>query len=484
MEHSKRWLLSVLLIAPFMAQADATIVNVATPSIHAGLGASPDMLQLVVGGYLIAVAMMLITGARLGQAYGYRRAFLAGVSLFGLASLACGLAPSPGLLVAARVLQGAGAGLMYPQTMTGIQLHFDGRERIRAIGRYAMALSTGAVSGQILGGVLVSADVAGLRWRSVFLVNLPVAVVAVVAALRYLPADGHGRARLDLAGVAMLSVSVLLLVVPLTLGGSAGWPPWTWACLAASVPATVGFAITELRVAASGGAPLLNMHLLRVPAVRWGLVTLAVATSTYYALMFTLAQYLQGGLGFSPVASGLTLVPWVAAFGLAGQLVRRLPESRWLPACGCLLLAAAFAGLSAGLFAGQRGEILLAPLFGLGGLGLGIQFATLAGRMTAAVQPRYAADISGASSTLIQIGGSIGVAALGALYLAAAHGAAAHGTRPHGSGAALGTGFAVTTAVMAALAVVAAATASRATRPAPDPAAATATTRSLEEARR
>ena len=170
-----------------MAQADVTVVNVATPSIPRHLGASGAMLQLVIGGYLIALAMMLITGARLGQAFGYRRAFVAGVTLFSLASLACGLAPDPIVLVIARVLQGAAAGAMFPQTLTGIQLHFAGADRVRAISRYALALSAGAVSGQVLGGLLVSADVAGLGWRPIFLINVPVGVLAVAAALRYLP---------------------------------------------------------------------------------------------------------------------------------------------------------------------------------------------------------------------------------------------------------------------------------------------------------
>jgi len=193
-KSSRRWLLlGVLLTAPFMAQADVTIVNVATPSVHADLGASGAALQLVVGGYLIALAMMLVTGARLGQAFGYRRAFLAGVSLFSLASLACGLAPDPVVLITARALQGAAAGVMFPQALTGIQLHFSGTERMRAISGYALALSAGAVSGQVLGGLLVSADVAGLGWRSVFLVNVPVGAAAVVAGLRYLPAGHAGR---------------------------------------------------------------------------------------------------------------------------------------------------------------------------------------------------------------------------------------------------------------------------------------------------
>ncbi len=221
--NRRLWLLlGVLLTAPFMAQADVTIVNVATPSIHADLGASGAALQLVVGGYLIALAMLLITGARLGQAFGYRRVFVAGVSLFTLASLACGLAVDPVVLIIARVLQGAAAGVMFPQTLTGIQLHFSGAERVRAISRYALALSAGAVSGQVLGGLLVSANLAGLGWRPVFLINVPVGVAAAAGALRYLPADSRGQSRLDLAGVALLSVTVLLIVVPLTVGNSAG----------------------------------------------------------------------------------------------------------------------------------------------------------------------------------------------------------------------------------------------------------------------
>jgi len=155
------WLLGVLLVVPFMSQADATIANVATPSIHTDLGASGAMLELVVGSYLIAFAVLLITGARLGQSHGYRRLLILGVGLFAAASLLCGLAPNPITLVAARVLQGFGAALMFPQTLTGIQLNFTGAQRTRAIGLYALALSAGAVVGQILGGALISADIAG-----------------------------------------------------------------------------------------------------------------------------------------------------------------------------------------------------------------------------------------------------------------------------------------------------------------------------------
>ena len=270
--------------------------------------------------------------------------------------------------------------------------------------------------------------------------------------LRYLPADSRGQSRLDLAGVALLSVTVLLIVVPLTVGNSADWPAWAWASLAASLPAAAAFIAAERLVAGRGGTPLLDVGLFRVPVVRWSLVALTTASGTYYVLLFTVAQYLQGGLGRGPALSGLMLVPWVAAFGLAGQIVRRLPASRWLPAAGCLLLAAAYAAICGALFAGVRGDALLAPLFAVGGLGLGINFAALTGRLTGAVSARHAPDISGVSATLMSIGGSIGVAALGSLYLALARdrnpGRARHvATAAHA--------FGVTTAVLAGLGVLA-----------------------------
>ena len=175
--------------------------------MYADLGASGAVFELVIGGYLIAFAVLLITGARLGQTHGYQRIFLLGVGVFTLASLLCGLAPGPLLLVLARVFQGAGAALMFPQALTGIQLNFAGDQRKRAIGLYAIALSTGAVVGQIVGGALISANIAGSHWRLIFLVNVPVGAAVIMAALRYLPADSPRKVRrLDLQGVATLSV--------------------------------------------------------------------------------------------------------------------------------------------------------------------------------------------------------------------------------------------------------------------------------------
>jgi MFS family permease len=285
-------LLAVLLVAPFLAQADATIANVATPSIHTHLRASGAGLELVIGGYFIAFAVLLITGARLGQTHGYRRMFVAGLALFGSASLACGLAPNSAVLVTARVLQGAGAALMFPQTLTGIQLNFSGAERARAIGLYAIALSTGAVLGQIVGGALISANLAGLQWRTIFLVNVPIGAAAIAGATRYLPVDPDRRAsrRLDLSGVAALSAGLLLVVLPLALGRTEGWPAWAWICLAASLPAFGLFLLAERRAESRGRSPLVNLHVIARSPVAWSLLALLVTTGSYYALLFRMGE--------------------------------------------------------------------------------------------------------------------------------------------------------------------------------------------------
>ncbi len=456
-DHRGR-LLAVLLMAPFMAQADATIANVATPAIHADLGASGAELELVIGGYLIAFAVLLIAGARLGQTHGYRRVFLLGVGVFTVASLAAGLAPGPLALVVARVIQGAGAALMFPQTLTGIQLSFEGAARVRAIGLYAIALSCGAVAGQSLGGALVSADVLGSAWRSIFFVNVPVGVAVLVAGARLLPRDATaGARRVDVAGVVALGAAVALMAVPLVLGRAEGWPAWTFASLAASLPALALFVAAERRAVARGRPPLIDLGALAPRPVAWGLLAVGAATGTYYALLFALAQYLQQGLGRSALVSGLTLVSWVAAFGAAGQVVRRLP-ARVAPAAapvGCLVLAGAYLAVSGALFAGRHPEGLLVVVLGVGGLGLGTQFSAMIAHLTSAVSERHAPDISGVTTTVMQIAATLGVAVFGTAYL---------GLAADPGPAAATHAFAIVTALLAVVAALAAVAAQRATQ--------------------
>ena len=267
--------LAVVLTGQFMAVLDASVVNVAAPSIHAGLHTSGAGLQLVIAGYVITYAVLLVTGARLGDILGHRRMFLSGLVLFTLASLGCGLAVSSGMLIALRFVQGAGAAAMIPQVLSLIQRSYTGTARARPMRLYATVLAGAAVAGQILGGVLVSADLVGSTWRPVFLLNVPIGIALFVAGLRSLPKGlGEPGRSLDLAGVATLTPAVLALVLPLVLGQSEHWPLWGWACLAGSAVLFVVFALVERRVGLRGGSPLIPGRLLRLPGVATGVVAL------------------------------------------------------------------------------------------------------------------------------------------------------------------------------------------------------------------
>jgi MFS family permease len=417
-------LLAVLLAGQFMANVDTAIANVATPSIHERLGASGAELQLTVSGYVLAYAMLLITAARLGDLRGYRRVYVLGVAVFTAASLVCGLAPTPLTLVLARVGQGAGAALLVAQVLSGIQLHFEGAERQRALGRFVVVLSTSAVIGQILGGLLISADLLGAGWRPIFLINVPIGAALLVAALRWLPPDAGARtARMDLAGVAALSATVLLIVLPLVLGQEAGWPGWTWLALAASLPGLAVFVAIERRVAGRGGQPLLDLGVLVRPAVGLALASRAAAMGTYFGMLFVLALYLQQARHESAWRSGLALVSWVAAFGVGGPLLGRLPArlARLAAPIGAMIMGGSYLAMATGAGAGEALGPALVTLLGLGGLGFGINTAGLLSHLTGAVPRDYAPDISGVYQTTGQLAGVMGVAGFGALYLALTH---------------------------------------------------------------
>src|SRR5580698_5966936 len=323
-----RALLAIVLTGQFMAVLDASVVNVAAPAIHADLHASGAGLQLVIAGYVITYAVLLVTGARLGDLLGHRRMFLAGLALFTLASLGCGLAPSPATLIGLRFVQGAGAAAMIPQVLSLIQRTFTGPARARAMSAYAAVLAGGVVVGQIAGGLLVSANLLGSGWRPVFLVNVPVGAVLLLAGARMLPArrpsEGLGRG-LDLGGLVTLSAAVLALVVPLVVGQSQHWPVWGWACLGGSAVLFAGFVAAERRVAARGGSPLVPGRVLRQPGVALGIAGLLAVMATFGGLFFALALHLQGGLGDSALRAGLTFGPSAAAFALVSLNWQRLP---------------------------------------------------------------------------------------------------------------------------------------------------------------
>src|SRR5438309_2567490 len=286
-------LLGLILTGQFMAVLDASIVNVAIPTIRLDLGASGSDLQLIVAGYVIAYAVLLITGARLGMRFGFRTAFLSGLTLFTAASLECGVAPTSQARVVVRAIQGAGAALMVPQVFSLIQRNFTGPARAQALSMWAATLALGGLVGQVLGGVLVSADLLGTGWRPVFLVNVPIGLVLLVATFRFLPVDGPAPARpLDIGGLISLAAAVLLLVVPLVLGHEQGWPAWTFGSLALSVVAIIGFALIERSVERRGGAPLISERVLSAPGMPAALIAIVLALAAYGGFLFTFTKHL------------------------------------------------------------------------------------------------------------------------------------------------------------------------------------------------
>jgi MFS family permease len=422
-QPGRRALLLVLLGAVFMTTADNSIVNVAVPSIAEDLHASGGQLELIVSGYVLAYAVLLVTGARLGGLYGYRRVFLLGVAVFTVASLACALAVNPISLIVARIAQGIGAAAMVPQVLTGIQTSFDGAARTRALGYYPVALAGGAAAGQVLGGGLVTLNLYGIAWRSVFLVNVPVGVAVFLIGAARLPMDNNSKGgRLDLMGVAALSAAISLLVVPLMLGRDYGWPIWAWIAAAASIPALWQFVAIERQVARRGKLPVLRLDLFRSRRIAWGLASQAAATITYAALLFVLAIYLQEGLGKSAFYAGAAMISWVVGFGVSGPLLRKVP-ARLGPAIapaafgllGCALLGVAVEGLTL-----TPQGAALAALLGIGGLGMGAGFSALITHLMAAVDRELTSDLSGVLSTNSEVAGALGVAVFGTLYLALA----------------------------------------------------------------
>ncbi|MFE1379100.1 MFS transporter [Streptomyces sp. NPDC058740] len=422
-DNRRRPLLAVVLAAQFMALLDVFIVNVAAPTIRLELSASGAGLQLVVAGYAIAYAVLLITGARLGDLVGHRRMYLAGLALFTAASLACGLAAGTGQLIAFRIVQGAGSALMIPQVLSLIQRNFTGEGRVRALGAYSAVLATGAAAGQVAGGILVSADLFGTGWRPVFLVNVPIGLVLLVLGAKVLPRDARTepeRARpLDLPGLLLLAAAVSLLTVPLVLGQEADWPLWTWLSLGCSALFFAAFGTYEARLARRGGDPLIAPRVLRVPGIGRAVLRIAAVMGVNAGFLFTLTLHLQGALGHSALRAGLTFGPTAAVFGLVGLTWRRWPVSwqRFLVPVGFLLTAAASLAVAGVLRDGGDGGWALYPVLCVMGVGLALAFSPALTGALATVRPQDAADASGLLATVTQLGQLIGVATFGTLYL-------------------------------------------------------------------
>jgi EmrB/QacA subfamily drug resistance transporter len=418
---TRPWLtLAVVLTGTFIVFLDIGIVNVAIPTIQRNLNASDAQIQFVVASYQLAYAVFLITGGRLGDLFGRKRMFLVGLGGFVAASLLCGLATGPLALIVARALQGLTAAVLYPQIASIIQVTFPPERRGGAFGMLGATIGLGTITGPLLGGLLVAADIAGTSWRPIFLVNVPIGGLALVAAALLLPESrGAGGRRLDLVGVALVSLGILLLTVPVVEGREAGWPWWAWLCMAASAPVLLGFVAYERRLIARGGAPLLDLRLFEERAFSVGLLLTGVYFLGVVSFFLFFALYLQRGLGYEPLRSALTIVPWQTAsffFSLvSARVTRRLGRGVLSLSTALLVVGLSLVIVILGLRgAGLRGPELI-PAMAICGAGFGLFIGPSLTIILAGVQPRNAGAAAGVLATVGQIAGAFGVALVGVI---------------------------------------------------------------------
>jgi EmrB/QacA subfamily drug resistance transporter len=421
----RRWLtLFVVLAAECMDLLDGTVVNVAAPSIHRELHASSTALQWIVGGYALALAVGLLTGGRLGDLFGRRRMFLLGVTGFTVASVACGLAPSTGALVTARLVQGLAGAMMLPQGLGIIREVFPPDEVAKAFGLFGPVLGSAAMIGPIIGGGLISLDLFGEAWRPIFLINVPLGVLALAGGRRLLPRTGRQHAEsLDIGGVGLAAVASLAVVYPLIQGRELGWPAWTYVSMGASVVLFAAFGIHLRRRRATGRDPLVEPSIFAHRGYSAGALVLMLYFGSMIGAVLAITLFLQLGEGFSAVHAGLTLAPF--AFGTAlgapvGATAAQRVGGRVLIQAGGATSLVAYAALA--VIFGTTDHVttlgLLAPLL-VNGIGMGLFIVPVFDTIIAAVTDAETGSASGVLNAIQQLGGAIGVAVLGTIFFSA-----------------------------------------------------------------
>ncbi|MFB9369112.1 MFS transporter [Kitasatospora albolonga] len=426
--HRRRWLVLVaMLVAEVMDLLDASIVNVAGPDLEASLGAGPTGLQWVIGGYTLTLGAGLVLGGRLGDRYGRRRMFLIGLTAFTVCSLLCALAPDTGSLIAFRLLQGTAGAMLLPQGLGLLRENFSGPELTKVFAVFGPVLGMGGIIGPVLGGFLIEGDFFGLGWRSVFLVNLPIGLAALLVAAKSVPGrPGDRGVRVDTTGAALVAASCALLVLPLNQGQEDGWPLWTWLSMAAAATGFALFAAQQRRTAAAGREPLVTPGLLRKPAFTVGLGGIALFFCGLVGTQLVLTLYLQighhytageAGLGNLPLAVGTAIGGAVSGAFLADRIGRRVLQiGPAVQLLGAGLLWYELDGLDAAPFS----IVDVLPGVTIAGIGSGMVIAALFGFVLAAVDDQEIGSASGVLSAVQAVGGSIGVAVFGSVFFARA----------------------------------------------------------------
>jgi EmrB/QacA subfamily drug resistance transporter len=416
----------VILTGTFMVVLDFFIVNVALPSVQSDLHASSGSIQWIVAGYGLTSAVFLITAGRLGDKLGRRRTFSLGLALFTLSSAACGLATTPEMLVVSRLVQGLAGALLMPNVLSLIGVLYTGADRLRALSAYGMVMGLAAVGGQLIGGMLVQANIAGVGWRSCFLINVPVGALALALAPVLVPESRAARSRrLDLAGTALVTVGLTAIVLPLVEGRQYGWPLWTWLSLGAAPLILTAFVIQQRRLARRGGAPLLELSLFSERTFSAGLLAQLVFWCGQASFFLVLALYLQQGRGLGPLQAGLVFTILAGAYLAASMRAPALAErhGRRVLAAGALVLATGHGLLLASVAdVGTGGSVaILAPGLVLIGVGMGLGIAPLATIIMSGMKPEQAGAASGALATMQNVGNCLGVAIIGVIFFGALH---------------------------------------------------------------
>ena len=424
----RSWLaLTVLLVGAFMALLDTTIVNVAIPTIRTSLAASNATLSWIVSGYALAFGLALIPAGRVGDRLGHKWVFITGLALFTVASLACGLARDDTQLIAARAVQGLAGGMFFTPITALIQLMFSDRKRARAFAMMGATIGFSVALGPLVGGLIIQASGADVGWRMVFDVNVPLGVLAVIAAVRLLPAGAENAdTGADWPGLVLLSAGLVALLTPMIQGQQEGWPPWTYASLAGAVVLLALFAVWERHVEKIGGNPLVPPRLFAHPSFTGGVLLALVYFAAFTSIFFTIALLWQAGLGHTALQSGLVVTPF--AIGLIGgasqsdELAARFGRSLLVVGLGMVAfgITAVWLVLALTLPTGYSGWQLVAPLF-IAGLGSGFFIAPNIDFIVATVDPEDAGAASGVIGTTQRVGSAIGIAIIGTILFGTLH---------------------------------------------------------------
>ncbi|MBT2393057.1 MFS transporter [Streptomyces sp. ISL-1] len=419
----RRWIaLAIVMTAAFMDLVDVTIVNIAIPSIERDLGTSFGAIQWITAGYALAFAAGLITGGRLGDIYGRKRLFLIGITGFTLASALCGFAANEEMLVASRLLQGATAAMMVPQVLAIIHVTFPAHERGKVFGMFGAIIGLGAVSGPLLGALLTQWNLFGLQWRPIFLINLPVGIAGLILGRKYITESRAPKAlKLDLVGVALVTLGLLMLIYPLTRGRELGWPLWGHLCMAGSLLVFAAFVAYEKYKTSKDSSPLVELSLFKVKSFAAGIavqLTFGIVCGIFF-LVWTL--YMQIGLGWSPLRAGLTGVPFsIAVSAAAGMSVQKL-----VPRFGRKVLQAGAVTMATGLLlyiweAGRYGMGIQSwqmalPLVVMG-VGMGLIVAPLTDAVLSEVPREHSGSASGLINTTMQMGNALGLGLVSVVF--------------------------------------------------------------------